>query len=293
MQELQDYYTTYREIFDLERKETVYADTTVGFLDACDAYDAAFFEENYLVFVLLEEGSGSVRHEVRGVEWTKDKKLSISIDRKVPIIGTSDMAQWHIILELSRNPAVQTEKDVLLYVDGDLYWDGSPLYPVMPIADVFKKHLPGTLITPEGEFPLVTGGYHWFCRMDDGLMKATVADQAGRPLPASSLKPIQLSSKYAETVYAPIPGKDGCAPTNTLGYLLKLHWAAAPSSLSFTCWPDDVWQTGSTPEEAVVSLQDLAFYAKPGGYIYEITASWEDTGLGYYGEVNYYVYIIG
>lgn len=293
LQQLQEYYATYREIFDLERKEKVYSDTIPGFLDACDAYDAAFFEENYLVFVLLEEGSGSVRHEVQRVERTKDNKLSVSIDRKVPEVGTSDMAQWHIILEIGRNTPVPTEKDILLYVDGDVFWDGSPQYPVMPIADTFKKPLQGTLITPEGEFTLTTGGYHWSCRTDDGLMQATVADQAGRPLPESSVTPVLLSSKYAETVYAPIPGREGYAPTNSLGYLVKLHWAAEPSSVTFTCWPDTVWQKANTPEEAVVSLDSHSFYAKPGSYIYELTACWEDVGLGYYGEVTYYIYIIG
>ena len=286
LQALQDYCAANPDARSLEHADPV------SFLDAFAVYDAAFFEENYLVFVLLEESSGSVRHEVRSVEWAEESKLSISIDRKVPEIGTSDMAYWHILLEIGRDTAVQTEKDILLYIDGELYWDGSPQYPVMPIADMFKKPLQGTLITPEGEFALTTGGYHWCCRMDDGLMEATIADQAGRPLPKSSLPPVSLSSQHPETVYAPVPGSDAFAPTNALGYLLKLQWAAEPSSVTFTCWPEAVWQHPGTPEEAVVSQGNHAFYAKPGSYIYEITAVWEDTGLGYHGEVTYYVHII-
>jgi len=64
---LDDYYETNKDVYDLERKEKVYSDTTIGFLDACDRYDAAFFEGNDLVFAVLEEGSGSVRHEVTEV----------------------------------------------------------------------------------------------------------------------------------------------------------------------------------------------------------------------------------
>ena len=51
-------------------------------------------------------------------------------------------------------------------------------------------------------------------------------------------------------------------------------------------------EKSNVPEEKVVS-QDGAFYAKPGGYVYEIVATWEDTGLGYHGSANYYVFIVG
>ena len=66
LDELNSYYEANKDTFDLERKDKVYSDTTIGFLDACDKYDTAYFEKGYLVFVLLEEGSGSVRHEVTG-----------------------------------------------------------------------------------------------------------------------------------------------------------------------------------------------------------------------------------
>ena len=116
LQALQDYYTDYREKFDLERKEKVYADTTIGFLDACDGYDEAFFEKNYLVFVRLQEGSGSIRHQVMGVEQTEEQKLSIYINRDIPEVCTDDMAYWHIILELSRDLLVTSSDDISVYV---------------------------------------------------------------------------------------------------------------------------------------------------------------------------------
>ena len=113
--ELNDYYENNKDTFDLERKGKLYADTTIGFLDACDKYDEAFFESKYLVFVLLEEGSGSVRHEVTWVGMDDAGQLSVNINSLVPEIGTCDMAQWHIILELDRNAEVARESDVLVY----------------------------------------------------------------------------------------------------------------------------------------------------------------------------------
>ena len=290
LQELNDYYNMWHEVFDLERKEKVYADTTIGFLDVCNQYDEAFFESSFLIFVLLEEGSGSIRHEVRGVEQTTDQKIAISVDRKVPQVGTDDMAQWHIILELNRDVLVTDTMDALLYVDGKPAVMNNEI--VIPQTEgAFKEPPECTLITPEGEAALRAAGYSWFCTLGNGLEEAVIADQAGRPLSKESMELVFISSQYAESVYAPVPGSDAYAPTNSLGYLVKLNWEAAPSSVTYTCWPEAVWQDSGTPEEFVASYEDFFFYAKPGDYVYEIIAQWEDTGVGYHGTANYYVYI--
>ena len=289
LQELKDYYNTWHEVLDLERKDKVYSDTTIGFLDACDQYDETFFEKNYLIFVLLEEGSGSVRHEVRSVQQTADKKISISIDRKVPEVGTSDMAEWHIILELSRDVLVENSIDTYLYVDGlPSYMDDKVVIPQTEAE--FKEPPEGKLITPDGEGALRLGGYSWIYSLGNGLDNATIADQAGRPIPKEVLSPVIISSQYAETIYAPVPGTDTYAPTNSLGYFVKLAWEVEPTSVTYACWPESVWEKENVKEESVVS-QDGAFYAKQGGYVYEIVATWEDTGVGYHGSANYYVYI--
>ena len=54
-EELQAYYEANKELFDLERKEKVYSDTTIGFLDACDKYDDTYFERQNLVLIVLED----------------------------------------------------------------------------------------------------------------------------------------------------------------------------------------------------------------------------------------------
>jgi len=92
---LEKYYEDNKELYDLAHKEKVYSDTTVGFADAMEKYTEEWFADHVLLMVLLEEGSGSVRHEVTQV--TAD---SVTIKRIVPEVGTDDMAEWHVLIEL-------------------------------------------------------------------------------------------------------------------------------------------------------------------------------------------------
>lgn len=106
VEELNAYYEANKEMYDFSHKEKVYSDTTVGFVDAIEKYDEAFFEESFLLFALLEEGSGSVRHEVKGLERdSADGSILVVVDRFVPEWCTADMAEWHIILELPKSLA--------------------------------------------------------------------------------------------------------------------------------------------------------------------------------------------
>lgn len=75
-----------------------------GFAEASEAYDDAFFEDLCLALVVLEEFSGSVRHEVEQVV-SDDAAVRIQIVRHLPQMGTADMAQWHIIVELPAHAA--------------------------------------------------------------------------------------------------------------------------------------------------------------------------------------------
>ena len=68
------------------------------FSAAIAAYDDDWFSSNQLIFVLLEEGSGSIRHTVTRV--TRTPEPLIQIDRDVPEVGTADMAEWHILVAL-------------------------------------------------------------------------------------------------------------------------------------------------------------------------------------------------
>lgn len=112
--ELNEYYNANKEKYDLERKDEVYSDTTIGFLDACDKYDETYFENQILIMVLLEEGSGSVRHKVDSVKVGWDEKLYININSIVPEEGTCDMAQWHILIEPENGVDVANETEVIV-----------------------------------------------------------------------------------------------------------------------------------------------------------------------------------
>lgn len=118
VRELNAYYKANQENYDLERKDTVYSDTTIGFLDACDGYDDAYFAEHILVVVLLEEGSGSIRHKVQSVMMNPDGQCSVYIDTIVPEAGTADMAEWHILIEPEAGIEIGNESDITVYVNG-------------------------------------------------------------------------------------------------------------------------------------------------------------------------------
>lgn len=102
---LDTYYEENRDTYALGRRDKVYADTTIGFLDACDKYDDAYFAEKDVVFLLLEEGSGSIRHEVTGVRYDGTEWV-ISVRRITPEVGTCDMAEWHIMVELQMGKVI-------------------------------------------------------------------------------------------------------------------------------------------------------------------------------------------
>lgn len=105
-EELTRYYDENKNLYDFSHKEKVYVDTTIGFVDAIEQYDAAWFTDHQLIIVLLEEGSGSVRHAVAGVDV---EEKAVTIYRLEPEVGTADMAEWHILIGIDRVFEHETE----------------------------------------------------------------------------------------------------------------------------------------------------------------------------------------
>ena len=101
IEELRNYVETNIEKYGLERKTTFYSDTTKGFEDAIEKYDEEYFRNNNLVLVLLEESSGSIRHNLEKFD-INNNIIEISIVKKIPDICTCDMAGWHIIIEVNK-----------------------------------------------------------------------------------------------------------------------------------------------------------------------------------------------
>ncbi|WP_044975817.1 dockerin type I repeat-containing protein [Ruminococcus sp. HUN007] len=72
-----------------------YSDNTKEmFAEAKKKYTDKWFADNSLFIILLEEGSGSVKHTVTNV--TND---AVTIERYSPLVGTADMAYWCILVE--------------------------------------------------------------------------------------------------------------------------------------------------------------------------------------------------
>ena len=94
--ELTNYISENRDEFDFESWEATDTEEAHGMLTAIDAYDDAFFSKNALLIVVVQEPSGSNRHEFLGF----GEKNEIRIRRIVPEVGTTDMADWHILIEL-------------------------------------------------------------------------------------------------------------------------------------------------------------------------------------------------
>ncbi len=116
--ELTAYYEANKDQFYLERREDPASDSTIGFLDACDKYDAAFFEDHALVLVILEEGSGSTRHNIEYVKVDLNGLMYISVLSVDPETGTCDMAYWHIMTEVPKDKVPASEENVVVYCNG-------------------------------------------------------------------------------------------------------------------------------------------------------------------------------
>lgn len=270
---LNGYYEANKDTFDLSRKDKVYSDTTTGFLDACDRYDAAYFEKGYLVFVLLEEGSGSIRHKVTGSTISSDGKLGIYIDTISPEVGTCDMAEWHIILEMSNGIKVKDENSVQVYLNGRLSFDEGAAVTLEADTQtqspvVLKEPPAAKMLYQNGSVPLLTAGCSWMYPGGDGATQGIIADHA-HPLECKDLlKPIKVKGHYG-----------------------KLAFEDEPDQVEIRCWPDTQWNQSDSAAEKII-CQGSTFDLKEGGFIYEITARWNDSELKHYGTVTYCIYII-
>lgn len=108
-QELMAYYEAQKDTYALQRRENYGTDSTIGFLDACDRYDDAYFENRFLVLVLLQEPSISNRHRASSVVKDDAGMLNIRITSLIPEAGDCAMAQWHLFIEPAAG--VQLEND--------------------------------------------------------------------------------------------------------------------------------------------------------------------------------------
>lgn len=260
--ELKDYYQKNRDTFALERRDSVSADSTIGFLDACDAYDEDYFRTGYLIFVLLEEGSGSTRHKVTDVATQPGGTLAVSIDTMTPEVGTCDMAEWHIILELNRQLLVESTDQVKLCLDGkpaDSIPSTTPVEPEIQLSEPPALEL----LYGGGSVPGVLGAHTWSHSIDGDMWTTTTTD-CPHPLDCKALvEERSVSGSYG-----------------------KLSFAVDPDHVTVRCWPVSAW--GNTEAESTpVTTDGCTLTLMPGGYLYEIIATWESDGTSAYGTAHY------
>jgi len=87
--ELLEYYQKQKDKFNMDS----------DFKDRMAYYDESFLKYNVLVIILIQESSGSIRHELESVT-TDDDSVIFGIKRIIPEMGTTDMAQWHILISI-------------------------------------------------------------------------------------------------------------------------------------------------------------------------------------------------
>ena len=108
--ELEQYHDDYEDLYDFSR----YMYSTNGFMDAIERYTDTFFANSFLVFVLLEETSGFIRHRVERIEENGDIVIT-RLTSDGPI--TADMAQWHIIIELEKTTDLQAKTYNVVFLE--------------------------------------------------------------------------------------------------------------------------------------------------------------------------------
>ena len=228
-----------------------------------EEYTEDFFINNYLIYLILEEPSGSISHTVESVRLSQDKRLLIAVSRNVPEVGTDDMAYWHIVLELPRKDGVADAENIDVFFDGVLAYDGAPVIPEVE-QPIYVDPPEAKLIYPDGSVSLKPGSFSWKVLVD-GQEQILCAD-APHPLQCKDLlKPIVMSGEYVKLDFP--------------------DFSLQPDSVNVCCWQDTAWGLTDTPPD-VLSVYGTAFDVKSGGYIYQITVTFSE-----YGTVEYYAYI--
>ncbi|MDQ2087066.1 dockerin type I repeat-containing protein [Herbivorax sp. ANBcel31] len=77
--------------------------------EALDKYTDAYFENNGLIFIALEETSGSIWHEMDKVTFKNDECI-VNLKRFTPFKGTTDMAHWALLVTVPKGIADETQE---------------------------------------------------------------------------------------------------------------------------------------------------------------------------------------
>ena len=109
-------------------------------------------------------------------------------------------------------------------------------------------------------------GYSWACPQDNGTVSHTIADAMPPLYCRDTMKKINV--------------------TETKG---KLAFLQDPDEVTIQCWPETAWERDDVPAESV-TVSGMEFEWKTGGWIYEVTATWQAAEDSASGEAHYYFY---
>lgn len=118
--ELEEYYYENCETYRFDRGR----DDIIAFYVADNKYDEKYFENQILILVLVEEGSGSIRHavtELKTVTLNGESKTQITINRLIPTACTADMEMWHIFIEPEAGVEIESEEDIEIIFTKTVY----------------------------------------------------------------------------------------------------------------------------------------------------------------------------
>ena len=171
--------------------------------------------------------------------------------------------------------------------------------------------------------------YDWVCNMLDCWLDVTVTEIPELPLSVSKRKfvgppELTVTSGSAsakaydgtsdwENFYSDINGSvgqnddsDGALHSNAIDHPMKVKagdpvklsfaYGGKPKTITVKCWPDKFKNDYSAYDKYEnVTVSDMSFVPKKGGYIYEVYASWNEftvDGVAMSGDCYYSVYII-
>lgn len=112
-----------------------------SFFTATKKYDAEFFKQNAIILTLLEEGSGSISHNVESVR-ADDGTLYLKILSISPEVGTCDMAYWHIITEVKKDKVPGENRNIVVFYNDSCIYNNSPQYSEVPEGEQTEQKEP-------------------------------------------------------------------------------------------------------------------------------------------------------
>ena len=119
--ELNVYYEKNKEMYRFQQNEVPLLDRTLSFVDACEKYDEAYFENQILVLVIWRETrGGQVEHNIEqaGLVVENPNKMVLDITT-TENLGSLDIPIWFYFIEPEVGVTVADKNDVTIFCDGE------------------------------------------------------------------------------------------------------------------------------------------------------------------------------